>query len=401
MRRGGASIYTDVARSRDATRGRCAPQNVCVFVSTPSSRRPTVSSVLGATMMCWVATCTSRNRRCNALVSYTDVPPASVYIASTASTDACTACVVARRKSRRCSSGIGCAALRLVPGRFDCLVVERARGAQVRLGFRNLHLRVRSIHQRGRTAGAHFGRCERDQFVDCAARDAERHRRDAERKQRKLRELVQRSWRVRLDQIPDGVRLRHERVAHFVVETTGAAQAADMPRVEEMDLRRIEHEHVIARRAARRTQQLTVVADRAAAEDPLRILGSGAPLPMTVDREAARGDRGIAGWREYAADQRQRVVEDRARSVGWKSREHRAAGSADERDPAARCVRARERFEYLRCLLRRNFETAVVLRDEHPVEPGDGHLSGDVRRNSACVFDLACALRERRRQPPR
>ena len=71
MRRGGASIYTELARSRDATVAQrdAGPQNVCVFVSTPSNRRPTVSSVLGATMMCCVATCTSRKRRCKSDVS--------------------------------------------------------------------------------------------------------------------------------------------------------------------------------------------------------------------------------------------------------------------------------------------------------------------------------------------
>ena len=43
-----------------------------------------VSNVLDATMMCCVATCTSRKRRCNVGgVVHRMLPPASVYIAST------------------------------------------------------------------------------------------------------------------------------------------------------------------------------------------------------------------------------------------------------------------------------------------------------------------------------
>ena len=268
-----------------------------------------------------------------------------------------------------------------------------------RFRFRHVELRLGAQGQRLRRALRRLAAGQLHQRLDRTAREAQRHRRNADAEQTKGRETIERPLERLVADQADRTRCRHEKILHFEIGATGPAQPRHIPCVEQRDILRLEHHHAVLRDAFGRHFGLAVIADNhRTARNILRIARARAPLPAPADPVALNPllDRmhRLAARREDAGRDRQRIAEHGARLFGRQKRRDDARRRADEDAPGGRTVGPRDPLDRLDHHRRMRLEPAIDGRDAEPVEPRLGEAPGDVLRQEAVGLDLGGPRRD-------
>ena len=161
-----------------------------------------------------------------------------------------------------------------------------------------------------------------------------------------------------------------------------------MPRVEELDVGRIEEHERAAQPVVARRRRTVVADDEHTASDHRAVLGSRAPLPAPGHQQPAVDDPGAPHRLGEAAGDRVRPPEDGPRLLGFHERRQERGRVGDERAPAGRRVVAGELDERVEAGRDRHLGAAVLRRHPEPEQPGVGEAVDEVARERPVLLDL-------------
>src|SRR5271168_1128270 len=156
--------------------------------------------------------------------------------------------------------------------------------------------------------GRNFSARQRDELIDRAPRDAERHAAYSNREQAEEWKSVKRGFHHRLAGAEcESAIVGHQDILHREVVAAGSAQSRRIPGIENLDFTRRKYHQAKFGVAGGTEARFIALEDHRPASDPVAVLRRAAPFPVSVDEVSTFASNRFSGGRDRTAGYHQRV----------------------------------------------------------------------------------------------